>query len=74
LIYREDNFKWTLNRERVFIELYDQLIFMTNYRFKDPTATSRKFHGDKFNQKFNINVTYRFSKKKLEYQYLIEIL
>ena len=45
---------------------------MTNYHFKDPTLTSRKFRGDKFNQKFNINVTYRFSKKKLEYKYLIE--
>ncbi|KAH0889465.1 hypothetical protein HID58_051894 [Brassica napus] len=61
----EDNFKWILNRERVYIELYDQLIFITNYRFKDHTPTSRKFRGDKFNQEFNISVTYRFSKEKL---------
>ena len=31
---REENFKWIFNRERVFIELYNQQIFMTNYRFK----------------------------------------
>ena len=55
-----------LNRERVFIELYDQLIFMTNYRFKDPVSISRKFSGDKFNQEFNISVIYRLSIEKLD--------
>ena len=54
------------NREREFIELYDQLIFMTNYRFKDSTPISKKFCGDKFNQEFNISVTFRFFKEKLD--------
>ncbi|KAH0906264.1 hypothetical protein HID58_038091, partial [Brassica napus] len=60
-INKEDNFKQNLNRERVFIELYDQIIFLTNYRFKYLTPTGREFPGGKFYQKFNISVTYRFS-------------
>ncbi|KAJ4888903.1 hypothetical protein Rs2_28651 [Raphanus sativus] len=58
-----NNFKWNANRERVFIELYDRAIAMSDYRFKDPTPAGREFLVDKFNQKFNINVTYRFFKE-----------
>ncbi|KAJ4907955.1 Uncharacterized protein Rs2_11613 [Raphanus sativus] len=61
-----NNFKWNANRERVFIELYDRAIAMSDYRFKDPTPAGKEFLVDKFNQKFNINVTYRFFKEKLD--------
>ncbi|CAF1932185.1 unnamed protein product [Brassica oleracea var. botrytis] len=63
---RGDNFRWTPNRERVFIELYDRAIAMSDYRFKDPTPAARKFIVDKFNQEFNINVTYHFFTEKLD--------
>ncbi|KAF8052755.1 LOW QUALITY PROTEIN: hypothetical protein N665_1512s0004 [Sinapis alba] len=63
---RADNFKWTPNRERIFIELYDRAIAMGDYRFKNPTPAGREFLVDKFNQEFNINVTYRFFKEKLD--------
>ncbi|KAH0909696.1 hypothetical protein HID58_033017, partial [Brassica napus] len=56
-----------INKERVFIELYDQIIFMTNYRFKYLTPTGKEFFGGKFNQKFNISVTYRFSQENLDH-------
>ncbi|KAF8116635.1 hypothetical protein N665_0015s0012 [Sinapis alba] len=39
---------------------------MGDYRFKDPTPAGREFLVDKFNQEFNINVTYRFFKEKLD--------
>ncbi|KAJ4876077.1 hypothetical protein Rs2_41095 [Raphanus sativus] len=61
-----NNFKWNANRERVFIELYDRAIAMSDYRFIDPTPAGKEFLVDKFNQKFNINVTYRFFKEKLD--------
>ena len=41
-----DHFKQTPNRQRIFIELYDQAIFMRNYRFKDPTSDGREFFVD----------------------------
>ncbi|KAH0868054.1 hypothetical protein HID58_075076, partial [Brassica napus] len=56
-----------INKERVFIELYDQIIFMTNYCFKYLTPTGREFPGGKFNQKFNICVTYRFFQENLDH-------
>ncbi|CAN6885039.1 unnamed protein product, partial [Brassica oleracea] len=63
---RGDNIRWTPNKERVFIELYDRAIAMSDYRFKGPTPAARKFLVDKFNQEFNINVTYHFFKEKLD--------
>uniref|UniRef100_A0A0D3CI36 Myb/SANT-like domain-containing protein n=1 Tax=Brassica oleracea var. oleracea TaxID=109376 RepID=A0A0D3CI36_BRAOL len=39
---------------------------MSDYRFKGPTPAARKFLVDKFNQEFNINVTYHFFKEKLD--------
>ncbi|XP_056850824.1 uncharacterized protein LOC130500125 [Raphanus sativus] len=39
---------------------------MSDYRFIDPTPAGKEFLVDKFNQKFNINVTYRFFKEKLD--------
>ncbi|KAG2306780.1 hypothetical protein Bca52824_026528 [Brassica carinata] len=63
---REDNFKWNANRERVFIELYDRAITMSDYRFKDPIPAGKELIVDKFNQMFNINVNYRFFKEKLD--------
>ncbi|KAH0885089.1 hypothetical protein HID58_061185, partial [Brassica napus] len=52
---REDNFKWNPNRERVFIELYDRAISMSDYRFKDPTPAGKEFVVHKFNQIYNIS-------------------
>ncbi|KAH0892344.1 hypothetical protein HID58_054773, partial [Brassica napus] len=46
-----------INKERVFIELYYQISFMINYRFKYLTPTGREFSSGKFNQKFNISVS-----------------
>ncbi|XP_022561829.1 uncharacterized protein LOC125594965 [Brassica napus] len=63
---REDNFKWNPNRERVFIELYDRAISMSDYRFKDPTPAGKEFVVHKFNQIYNISVNYRFFKEKLD--------
>ncbi|CAF2088365.1 unnamed protein product [Brassica napus] len=63
---REDNFKWNPNRERVFIELYDRAISMSDYRFKDPTSAGKEFVIAKFNQMYNISVNYRFFKEKLD--------
>ncbi|KAH0866161.1 hypothetical protein HID58_083372, partial [Brassica napus] len=63
---REDNFKWNPNRERVFIELYDRAISMSDYRFKDPTSAGKEFVVAKFNQMYNISVNYRFFKEKLD--------
>ncbi|KAG2251329.1 hypothetical protein Bca52824_081465 [Brassica carinata] len=39
---------------------------MSDYCFKDPTPAAREFLVDKFNQEFNISVTYRFFKEKLD--------
>ena len=41
-----DHFKQTPNRERIFIELYDQTILMRNYRFKNLTSDGREFFVD----------------------------
>uniref|UniRef100_M4FJ33 Myb/SANT-like domain-containing protein n=1 Tax=Brassica campestris TaxID=3711 RepID=M4FJ33_BRACM len=65
-VRREDNFKWNPNRERVFIELYDRAISMSDYRFKDPTSAGKEFVVAKFNQMYNISVNYRFFKEKLD--------
>ena len=65
-LQREDNFKWNPNRERVFIELYDRAISMSDYRFKDPTPAGKEFFVHKFNQIYNISVNYRFFKEKLD--------
>ncbi|CAF2056865.1 unnamed protein product [Brassica oleracea var. botrytis] len=63
---RGDSFRWIPNRERILIELYDRAIAMSDYCFKDPTPAAREFLVDKFNQEFNISVTYRFFKEKLD--------
>ncbi|XP_019096679.1 PREDICTED: uncharacterized protein LOC104767164 isoform X2 [Camelina sativa] len=62
----EETFKWTYNRERIFIDLYDQAIAMDGYRFKDPTPLGREFLVEKFNKEFNLNINYRFFKEKLD--------
>ena len=65
-LQRGDSFRWIPNRERILIELYDRAIAMSDYCFKDPTPAAREFLVDKFNQEFNISVTYRFFKEKLD--------
>ncbi|CAH8266475.1 unnamed protein product [Arabidopsis lyrata] len=61
-----DNFKWNPIREIIFLELYDKAIAMNNYRLKDPTPLGKEFLVDNFNEKFNLNINYRFFKEKLD--------
>ncbi|EFH53050.1 predicted protein [Arabidopsis lyrata subsp. lyrata] len=39
---------------------------MNNYRLKDPTPLGKEFLVDNFNEKFNLNINYRFFKEKLD--------
>jgi len=38
---------------------------MNNYHLKDPIPLGKEFLVEKFNEKFNLNINYRFFKEKL---------
>ncbi|CAF1898309.1 BnaCnng62180D [Brassica napus] len=61
-----DRFKWTYEQEKKLIELFDHAISMNKYTLKDPTALGRDYIVEQFNLAFNMNITYRFFKNKLD--------
>lgn len=46
--------------------MYDEALAMNNYSLKDPTPYGRDFITRKFNEEFNMNVSYKFFKEKLD--------
>ncbi|KAH0940741.1 hypothetical protein HID58_000378, partial [Brassica napus] len=63
---RYKSFYININKEKTILnEILTENV--TNYRFKYLTPTGRKFPSGKFNQKFNISVSYRFSQKSIDH-------
>ncbi|CAF1700990.1 unnamed protein product [Brassica napus] len=60
------NFKWTSSSIFRLLELYDQAADMNNYRIKDPTPFGKQFMVEQFNKKFQLDITYKFFKEKLD--------
>lgn len=57
---------WTYEQEKTLIELFDQVISMSDYTLKDPMVLSREYMVDKLNHAFNFNINYAFFKNTLE--------
>ncbi|KAH0899143.1 hypothetical protein HID58_048711 [Brassica napus] len=60
------NFKWTSRSTFRLLELYDQAVDMNNYRIKDPTPFGKQFMVEQFNKEFQLDITYKFFKEKLD--------
>ncbi|KAG2247290.1 hypothetical protein Bca52824_086918 [Brassica carinata] len=60
------NFKWTSSSIFILLELYDQAADMNNYRIKDPTRFGKQFMVEQFNKEFQLDITYKFFKEKLD--------
>ncbi|WZZ27822.1 hypothetical protein YC2023_011223 [Brassica napus] len=60
------NFKWTSSSIFILLELYDQAADMNNYRIKDPTPFGKQFMVEQFNKEFQLDITYKFFKEKLD--------
>uniref|UniRef100_A0A0D3CIM3 Myb/SANT-like domain-containing protein n=1 Tax=Brassica oleracea var. oleracea TaxID=109376 RepID=A0A0D3CIM3_BRAOL len=60
------NFKWTSSSIFRLLELYDQAADMNNYRIKDPTPFGKQFMVEQFNKEFQLDITYKFFKEKLD--------
>lgn len=46
--------------------MFDEAIAMNNYTLKHPSTIGRDYMVEKFNQAFNLNITYGFFKNKLD--------
>ncbi|CAN6885497.1 unnamed protein product [Brassica oleracea] len=60
------NFKWTSSSIFRLLELYDQAADMNNYRIKDLTPFGKQFMVEQFNKEFQLDITYKFFKEKLD--------
>ncbi|XP_010505140.1 PREDICTED: uncharacterized protein LOC104782024 [Camelina sativa] len=65
-VRNKDKYKWSYIQEKTLIQLFDEAIAMNNYTLKNPTAIGREYMVEKFNQAFNMNITYGFFKNKLD--------
>nr|VDD45814.1 unnamed protein product [Brassica oleracea] len=60
------NFKWTSSSIFILLELYDQAADMNNYRIKDLTPFGKQFMVEQFTKEFQLDITYKFFKEKLD--------